>query len=550
MGHDEADARPPAAHDARPAARAAAAAVAGPALLALLLGAVYARTGPRLESVDAITYVLVAEELRAGRGLRAPLGALHADGPLPGPDATLPFTIQAPGYPLLLAALGASRDAVGRALAWNALCHALTAAAAAALALQLARSALAAAVAGAGVAGALPLLAALRWTLADPTFVLLSAATALLLARARDAARPARLEVAAGVVAAAAVGVRYAGLALLAPLGAAALVAALRALPDRRAAARAGALAALRLAGPLLLVALLGLGRGDPFAQDTPRPPAVALELLGGILADLPLMVAGGTRAARSPEATLGAVALTLTLLGALGASALSGPTRRALLARGADAPLLVAAGTCALLLVAFGRRLNAESRYALPVLPPLLAAGAAAGALLLDRVRRLPSPAAPVLWKAGATLLVAAVGLLPLVTSLGVARRLEGPRAAPLIDLCPQTWARLRGHVPRGAPVLTNAASVVAWVERRPAFLVPQVELNTSYRLPTDPGFLPRALRSMGGRHLVLFCGPRGLSPEVFGEQLAALSRREPAVPGLRLAWSGDDGCVWELVD
>lgn len=486
--------------------------------LGLALGLAAARH-PRF-TWDGIVYALVADEVRAGRGLRSPVVPLHAGCEWPDARGTVPFTVQPPGYPLLLAGLGAGRDGLGRALAWNALAHAATAALGALLAAGLVAGAPPAtrtsAAVGAGVAtaSALPLLAWLPWSMAEATFGALGTATLVATVAARDSTWRRAL---AGALAALAVSVRYHGLALVVPL----------AWEAWRAGG--GARGRLRAAAPLLVPPLLVFGllvaRGQPFLQDTPRGPLEALARTAGIAWAVLAATAGGSW----PVRVIGFVLVLAALVRVV-------DRRRGSPAEGGAClvPALAALGFAALLAAGLLRRLDPEPRYGLPLLPPLLALAAAPAA----RLATGPSAGRRLLGGLALVLLAGA----PLVCTL----RLLDPQPAPAPLEGSATVAWLGTALPPGEPVVTNAAPLVAWAARRPAAELPQRALNTAFALPEDvAGWLPGALRACGARHLVLL---RAYDPTPFGAHVAALQRGEAVNPALTLAYEGRDGVVWRL--
>jgi len=512
------------------------------AVLALALGAgVWSTSQPRF-STDSFRYALVADQIAQGRGARTPVfWLLDPETPSPDEQGTIPFTLQPPGFPYLLAAVGnVGPERTGPARALNLLAHLATCLCCFWLALRL-DGLVAATAASCLAAVAFPSLRLNELVLSEPIFSpLFVGAVASLVAARRRASDAERRDwpwlLGAGALAGVAISFRFAGMALFATFAWEA------ARTWRRAGGRASARSlALTSALPglvlLLVLAPAMTGRDGLFPHlvtdslyERPAHNAVwaALRTAGFQIALTHVPPWLAVLAAAVPGGLLGLRAWRTR------GEETASPHPRVWTA-GLDHVALAGASYIAVLALSLRRLPTLDWRYGAPLVP----LGLVLVGVLVARGWRGVSDRRVA--RGGVIVSLAVLGL----TALGAAANLQpSPRRYRVQEGPLTTW--LLANVPESTLLASNTPGVVAYFTRRPCMGLPNLAYNPP--LPDDPAdWLPRTMRREQARYLVLTGA--GLDPQVWGAHVGALSRGAPAPP-FEVAWSGPDGVVYRLVD
>jgi len=162
---------------------------------------------------DSMSYALVSQEIVSGRGIRTPVTLFQ--GVSPDSEGTVPFVVQPPLLPLLLALLGAVKPGIlwpGQVL--NVLSHIITAVFCGLIAERL-RGTIIGIVTGITVAFAWPLLMVSYVLWSESLFIALTVMSIWFLQMSRYAKRQKLALCGAGILAGAAIATRFAGIALL-----------------------------------------------------------------------------------------------------------------------------------------------------------------------------------------------------------------------------------------------------------------------------------------------------------------------------------------------
>lgn len=516
------------------------------AVLAVNL-ALVARYGPELLANDAAQYVSEARQILAGRGLATDIAYYdehHRLGRFPVPQTVFP-----PGYPLLIAAvsttgLPAALSAFVVALVSFNLCVALTWAAARRASGSPALAALAGLVLAGSVVGAVQVLVCNS----EPLFIATTLAALVCLQRLPDGRRFALL---AGLAAAAAVAVRYAGVFFLA-----ALAVAMTARLVRRRTRRALAELALALApGALTVLALAArnvLLVGDPKggnAFEVSRSVAEVARLFAWGVRGLVGFSWPGLASGRPHELLLVAAVVGLVALAIAARPRWSGGLRQRLLE---DEGVALALAYVSVSLVALWqlertRYLGVSSRMLLPLLPfGLTALAAAAPAVRWLRPRVRTGSVAALL---ALVYLVGQASLLPLEdrarwrAKRDLLRALESSEAAGRL---------LEQDAERRRPFLSNEPQFLGGLRDQP---VVGLTLSHYTRTRWTCDEAERLVRRYGVRHVVffreVFLDLRSRAPGEAANQecFGALARGE--VPSwLAIVEAGPDPQLFEVRD
>ncbi|WP_029431802.1 hypothetical protein [Blastococcus sp. URHD0036] len=460
-----------------------AAAFAGPALLAPLLVLVSTRRDGLGLSPDSVAYLAAADGVASGHGV------VGLDG--------RPQSLYAPGLSWLLALPAHGGFAVGAARALNLVCLAAVVLGLGWVLDRYVRRAVAVTAAGAAAVSA-PLLAVHGWLWSEPLYILLSAVLLALLGRIAATGRaPARWVVAAGLVAAAATLVRYAGVSLL-PVAVAVLLLRPVPWPQRiRAGILFGVAYAVPVGGWLLRNVAL---TGDPSGERVANALSVRDVLTGGVTTVARWLTPGDL----SLDARLWSTALLVA-----GVAALAVAARRAGPADPRAAVLGVAAGAVVLsfaVLVAMtaGANVNVLGlRLLSPLVVPLVAALAVSADLVLDR---LPRPGR--LLCAAAMVGVAAWCLLPATV------RQVSAAGEDALSFTRGPWQSadsrdLVAAVPSGATVVSDDPWGVWFLTGRAVSESPREHYHASDRVPPHDLDALRAAVRAGPTYLVWFDRP-----------------------------------------
>ncbi len=516
------------------------------AVVALVLG-VYASHDVQV-SPDSVGYAEVAQRWSSGQGLTRSRALFWSTSA--GVEVQ-PFTMQPPLYPMLLASMGN----VGPGRLWpGRVLNTLGLLIAALSAFYTARrfgGAWAGLAAGLLVCASVPLLAICHWLWTDGLFTGLFALTVALLLRSRDAESKWGWQLGAGLSAALAFSLRYAGVALL-PLFAWEWLTTR--VQDRKLARVDGALLA---PVPLLLAIVVLFGRNVLLTHSLtgltlPVPMAVHPVILAkstlGVLRDLLALIGAQFGIWGSGLKSLLKVGFLFALLAPPIGIGLAQAVRLKQWERfrSSGLDLVGGAGAAYFILLAYVERTNVnlpEDRYVVPLVPLLLSGFVVCilwgwGSLRWPRAGRL------LRW-------VAALSVCGLVLYQGREAVHSWPElrapGEPDVRLT-QTCHWMTANLPAGAVVASNDSPGLQFYARWPAMALPRLE--SGFRLlPEDmEEALPNRMAQVGAVHLVLLCGPEGLSDADYGPFVGALSRRQPLGDRFEKLYECADGVVYRL--
>jgi len=487
-------------------------------------------------SPDSMTYALVADQIRSGRGLRAPTFLLTAQ---PDGAGTIPFTLHSPLLPVLLAIVGGVRPGhEWPAQAINVVALVVSSLSGFFLVRRLAGVG-AGVAAGIAVAIFCPVLMTFRYVWSEPAFIafVLASVSLTVAARSRQPRGKAYLLL-AGLSAAAAVATRLIGVVFIPMFG----WEALRTWRRRGFGPAVGVFAYSGLL-PLLCFAALfvrglllsGSVRGVDLLEIDRTFGQAMQEMLVGTINSFGIWNFG-PKALLAGSAPVGAAALILY-------SSVKGSKIGARLARRGFDALLWAAGSYFVLFswAMATHQPSSEWRFWVPLAVLVLLAvivlirwGWHVGSRRTLRQFRA-------LRRAGWLVTLA---LLCAYLAYDTTGRLDvKPQKVTTAET--KTFAWIMEHCPPPALVTTNRNAQLAYLGGYSAMDLP----GQFYRIPNDMRtFLPKRMAEVGSRYMVLFANKEGLPEEHNGDFVAALSRRQQLDCPLKLVFQCEDGAVYAL--
>ncbi len=517
------------------------------ALVAIFaLGPCLVATRSMILVVDSRRYALVSQQLCLGRGLRCPVFDLHDR---PDSSGTVPFTLQAPLLPLVLASMGgvtSSRTWPARAL--NVASLVMTCVFSFLIASRLC-GITAGVVAGITVAVSSPLLLAARYILTETLFIFLFVASVGLLQASRHAKPRWCFLIGSGLAAAAATATRYTGIALLPLFFWEASVIWRRGGSKR-------ALITICLTIPLMLAYLAALWTRNVFISghvwgsttpaDQPREAGWSLfEAVRGMMA----MTAAqfGVWGINFKSVIKGALAVIL--IGTPASIAMSRlkhrtTSRLELLERGLDIVLVAAVSYFGLLVChLWSHQAVFEYRFATPLVPLLFIAMVATvtqGWRSLDstRLRR---------WACWA--LVATLTLIVLYVARQSFKWSAGLNENISEIPTTETYEWLVNNAEKERVIVTNQPFILSFSTGQSALRLPNRVFDPWAHIPQDMyELLPNEMSRVGANYLVIFSAREGLRADHWGDFIAALSRREPISNRLTIVWDCPDGVIYKM--
>ena len=497
--------------------------------------AVYAVKDPWL-SPDSIRYANVSGQILSGAGLRTQIFRINEN-----PDAagTVPFVIQPPLYPIMLAAFGG----VNSQRVWpGQLINVLALITISVLCFIMTRR-IAGPLAGAMVGVAIPIY----WPIVKATlfiwsdlpflaFIMLSL-TFLQLSRCRS--RGLLLVVASGLFAAMAVATRFAGIALIPVFIFEAAIRWRR--KNFRAAIRLfvlSALPAILCAAVLMIRNHLLSGQVRGFSQ-----PDAERSMISALL-EILYVCAAKQRGWKMVGFYLAAMIPSIPFL----IHCLKRDVLRRLCDNGLDIVLFAFISYLALMIFAMMRyQPRFESRFSCP----LIALGLILWATTISHGwKRL------FIFKARINAYrVACCGMyMAIVAVLGFGTSYLGkwflrpqPGMANLANTA--LFRAISNTSPPGTIVATNSGFSFTFFTNCSSLWLPTRSHNNKTIIPPDlESFLPDRMRQIGAKHIILFCAPGGLSEKNWGTYISALSRRITNDRSFELLFSDDSGVVYEL--
>ena len=493
---------------------------------------------------DSMRYAMVAEHLRKGRGLRTHMFSITAT---PDASGTVPFTIQPPLLPLLLAGVGGvSPDRVWPAQILNVISHVITSMCTFFIAWRLSRTFFAV-FAGVSVAVALSLLHITGHVWSDAPFVAFFMATVALLQASRTARRRQLCLLGSSLLAVAAFLTRYLGLAIL-PLF---LWESLLTWRSRGLAAGTKAFL-ITVTFPVLCVAAVFLRNiaitgnigGFPLELELPadRAHLAALWYTIRMIGTGNLGVSSGLRA----TFVCGGAGIVIIIWIALLRHWRS--QKRRLYRHGLD--VLLIGGLSYLLVLVHGMSWWAttgdkwviESRYCAP-LTPLIVVVVIFGIGESPQLVHSSGLKRPV--RLLATLLAASLTLYLAADSFERIRRKSEEDSIRNTG----TYRWLKEHCPQGTVIATNKPFETAFLAGWPSLRLPSRAYYPFAKVPEDMDkLLPRKMSHIRCAYVVLFADRGGLADEHVGPFIASLSRRETPTNLLRMVYEDESGVVFSL--
>ena len=486
---------------------------------------------------DTLRYALVADQILGGNG--ASLIVLP-QWRQPDPSGLTPFTIQPPGYPLMLAALGGIQlERIWSGQVINVIGYVAIVWCVWLITWRLAGFWIGAA-AGLYVAVCYPLLFVASMMLSEVMYIALSMGCLLGVVMARSSDRRGVWLVVASVTAAGAVATRLGGVVLLPVL-------AWQVLVTLRRGWRAAFSSAAVLVTPLVVLAVLlarnwvhlGELRGFPIAaQDRSFQDVVmrTLSVLGKLLSV--------NVASIKSLVLIGLVILTIVVL----LRRMRSEADAQVWGNGLDLVVLATASYYGFLVSTFMRYVPFfEPRYFVPLTPMLVivlfVALAKGWGPLTVAGRTWVGTAAPI----GSILYCLAFGGYDTVARWPQRVRISDKRE--IISRAVRVMAAVQYRLRPGERIASNRAMEIAFATGHPTMRLPIVRPNFRSGLPEDyPRWLSERMARTRSRYLVLVAPAEGLDERHWGGWLAALSRREDAAWPFTRIWHSPDGVIYEL--
>ncbi len=503
------------------------------ALLAAVAGAVVVR-GIFLSN-DSMRYALTADQILAGRGLRYCVFDLPEK-----PDAagTVPFTVQPPGLPVILAALGGVHpDRLWPGQALNIVSIALIAATTTLLSLRL-TGIWPAFLAGIGSVLCFPILHVTHHLWSEPPFIASMMLSLLLLCESRASRYRWLLLAASGVFAALAISLRFAGIFLLPVLAWEVLIVA-----QRRGARLAFGAFLTSCTVPLLFAfgflvrnyRLTGYKRG--FEQ--PDPHRSIFAAFQGVV-DMTASNAG------LPLAIFVAVTLVVLLLLVAGfvLSRQSGQENRTTGDRQGRLDVLVVAIISYFVVIVHAMAFYQpvfEPRFSAPFAPLMLIVWVGAlGRLGGDDRRGLPRR-----WTDRIV-----IGILLLLLAHGIHDSVKRVSLAPRDKLSDtQMFHWVVENCPKGSVITSNMSPSLAFYGGYSSFYLPHCSHNPRIPIPDEQEeWLPQKMRETGSEYMVLWTGEREMAGCFWGAHVAKLLANRASDAIFELVYNGPDGVAYRL--
>ena len=401
-------------------------------------------------------------------------------------------------------------------------------------------------LAGLLTAGTLGLLRINNMVWSEAPFIASMTAMLALLQSARYSGRPWRWRLAASGMAAANVGIRFAGVGFLPVLLWEAL------LVGRRFGWRRGLLAAVNLLA--LPTAVLGGLWGRNYILTGTIRGMPASNVQHGVFATLRSIIthilpeAGLTGALQ-----IGGIALTLlpVVLWIIhrrrsAAPGAKGPSLSpAILPRGLDLPVIALAGYAVSLAVAVARyQPKLEMRFVTPLAPlaTIIATTVLCTSWKLLRDSLTGRPARIARWGYVLSLVV-----LLLLVAHGPWKHFQPARIkGSVADTRMLAW--MRKNVPAHAPVATNIPAGLAFYAGYTSMYLPNCDFDPGAAVSSSArDWLSPFLARVGVDYAAFLCDPNGLKPELWGKLVADLSCGKTVGHGLVLVYRGPDGIVYK---
>jgi len=487
---------------------------------------------------DTLRYALVADQVVAGNGIRLsvlPHWQQH------DPSGLTPFTIQPPGYPLALAALGSVRlDRIWPGQVINIIGHVVIVWCVWLITWRLAGFWIGAA-AGLFAAICYPLLFVASMMLSEVMYIAMSMGCLLGVVMAQSSDRRGAWLVVAALAAAGAVATRLSGIALLPVLAWQVLVAL------RRGGWRAIFSSVAVLVAALVMLALL-LARNWVYSGELRGFPVAAQDrsLQGAITGTLPVLSKLLSLNIASIKSLVLIIWVILTIVVFLGRKRSGGEAQ--VWRSGLNMVVLAAVSYYGFLLSAFMRYVPYfEPRYFVPLTPMLVI-------VLFVALAKGWGPLAVAGWPGAGK--AALIGSILYCLAFGgydtLARwpeRARIPDKREIISRTMRVMAPLQDRLLPGERIASNREMEIAFATGRPTMRLPEVRPNFDWEWPEDyPRWLSDRMAGSGTRYLVLVAPVKGLDEYRWGRWLAALSQREDAEPPFTRTWQLPDGVIYEL--
>ena len=487
---------------------------------------------------DTLRYALVAEQIVAGQGIKLSVLPHWRE---PDPSGLTPYTLQPPGYPLVLAAMGGiqlDRMWPGRVI--NVVGHVTIVWCVWLITCRLVGFWVGSA-AGFYVAICYPLLFVASMMLSEVMYIALSMGCLLGVVMAAGSDRRGAWLAVAAVTAAGAIATRLSGVVLL-PILAWQMLVTLRCRGGRAALSSAAALAL-----PLIVLALLlarnwvqsGELGGIPIATHDQSVGVTVGQTLGALGELLALKVAS-----IKSQVLVGLVMLTVVVL----LIRLRRRTDVQVWRNGLDSVLLAAVLYYGFLVSSYYRYvLFVEPRYFVPLMPMLviiLFVLLAKGWGSLTIAGRT--------WVGKAALVGTIVYCLAFCGYDTFARwplRADIPDKREIISRSMRVLAPVQDHLRPGEGIASNREIEIAFATGRPTMRLAMVRANFDWQMPEDASrWLSERMAVIDARYLVLVAPAEGLNERTWGAWLAGLSRREDAAPPFTRIWQSHEGVIYEL--
>ncbi len=502
------------------------------------LAGLYATYHIRL-SPDSMHYALASQQIRSGRGVRVPI--IPFQGPSADTRGTVPFLIQPPLLPLFLALLGGvAPGKVWPAQVLNIFSHTAIALFSCLIAKRLCGASFGI-ITGIAVAFALPLLLVSQYLWSEPLFIALVVMCIWCLQMSRYVNREQFPLYGAGLLAAAAIATRFAGVALI-PLF---LWETIR-IWKSRTEKSAIVFRIIAFLVPLCIVAILFVRNyvlsGTIRGFQCPNPQRSIYAAICSVMQGIALQF--GIKGFKAQIAILFLIFLVIVIL-------VRSKMDRNIqaLKKGLDMIILFMVSYTGVIIVAMVRyQPHLELRFVAPLVPFILITAVfiielAWRSMTVTRIHKLLLHSGRIIF-----IILIIVGLL--FTLWWKSSFFSPVETVNKRFLSSQTFGWLKTSLPPETIIATNEPFKVAFWGGYPTLRLINRLWNPYHDIPDDMCYqLPRRMSEVGSHYLILFADEDGLDEEHFGEFVSALSRRKRAdIDKFRLMYNCSDGVVYHL--